>query len=244
MRLSPPISVLTIVAAAFAWMGVVRFAGDCALGPEEDFQVGRFITWIKGMAPNQNGVCDVWGGESNNNATYAIYLIQRIHGPRGSVAIAITKDGNLWLGDDADALIKPIDPDKGLPSRSRSVGVRSENVHEFRSAMQLLAPLRGRALGQSDYAGQNAMMSGGGREGRLDQAAIHKCRLYNNLAKWPVYAVFFYAVPTSDDETFTITGDCSDKATKGAVERMNQSRRIITMAAGLDPSLDMLSRHR
>ena len=236
MRLKLPISVLTIVAAAFAWIGATRAAGDCALGPQEDFQFLRFASWLTGRTTKFEGQCDVWAGERSTRPVMAVWMLQRLPRPEINTGMLLSGQGDIWLGPHPDDKLP-------IPDQRMTAAKRAQNREAFAAVMALPSPLRDRALPDDDYDGTNAMMFGLGGRGGHGRIQIHKCLVHAPHKKWPVYLVMFKPSAGESAETFTISGDCADKATKSAVERINRARQVMASAAGLDPGIDMLSPH-
>lgn len=153
MRLNPPISVLTIVAAAFAWMGIARGGGECVLTDKEGFSPVKSIRWATAaIASMRRPICDILSFDSSDASERAIEIpeLRFRHADNRIITMLylfhLNSDGSGFI--DLQARGINFEGRKfwvGPVRRIVALGADSGRSFKFREMASIAAPLKTRA---------------------------------------------------------------------------------------------------
>ncbi|WP_295633037.1 hypothetical protein [Novosphingobium sp.] len=209
MRLSPPISVLTILAAAFAWMAVSEARDhDCYVGPAGQFTLTNRLVWLKNSVAGQRSQCDSWLAGSPKHHIRAMHFIffgGQWDFPRTSIEVTITQAGNVI------AIEQPMPEDNIALAKTRSwTGKRAL----YERALRLVEPLEARSISfyqikhMSDIAG--------------DDQKTCKRYIYDSGS-----AGILFATSNPNDWRVFGTGNCKDPPVPSAERRVRAAEDLI-----------------
>ena len=159
MSLSPPISVLTILAAAFVVMGIARGGGECVLTDKEEFSPVKAIRWAGDViASMHRPTCDILSFDPSDVSERAIEIpVLRFRNDDNSIismlyVFHLNSDGSGFVALQA----------RGINSESRkawvgpvrrilAVGADLGRSIKFQQMAILVAPLKTKATTWDSY---------------------------------------------------------------------------------------------
>ena len=229
MRLSPPISVLTIVAGAFVWMSVYQGPLGCSV--DSDWEIGPSL-------PASLSHCDPWVGIMPSMPISQISVDSEVSSwvllvrPDGTGYLAVRKPvGNSWR----DNLVGDEWP-QSLPTnmellRNRFVIHDFKDPHIYKELYIQLSPMR-------DFLGDPSIMKlAQERHMRSSPRRSYGCEARHFSADpiWIEWGVDF----DSPDSVSLINLSCKTRATNAAGRRIRRAVEEVARVANV-PSASLL----
>lgn len=205
MRLSPPISVLTILAATFAWMGVAPSRGkSCFQTPRGGFTLANWATWLNHRIAGSETPCDPWTSIEPSKPIEAITVSDFAGGlaPAGSWHEVTL----LRTGEVADYVVSPA-PEDFDPHKQRS-RLWANKAALFSKVEALVSPLETNAQPLA----------------KLSFGKEPNCRdyLYDGGG-----AAIWFGWPKQADWKIWVSTGCQEEPMKSAVDRAIKAYDIV-----------------
>ena len=244
MRLSPPISVLTIVAAAFVVMALFRAGGECVLADDETPSPWKAVIWLsKVVSDHRKPACDILTfAPESHSATAIIFPVRRVRKAENTFVTLdyvyrINADGSASV--DLQAMRDPIPLSNlwvGPVRRILSLPSNNARAAAFARLIAIVGPLRTKVSKQPlganfiERASDGKIL--GGTESQSQSRG--KCDGSFSIPGPDIRLQFF-----DGEEKYALGVGrsflCSDRARQAAAERIAIARELTFNALSFRP---------
>ena len=247
MRLSPPIAVLTLIAAVLVWMGVSRAGGECELADDEQVSLLKSFKWA-GAAMSKGGkpTCDILTFGPTGGATEEITLPMLRFRYGGALDFGLTTVINdvVMLPQGAtkvsrQLILQDLESHKNVVSPIEVISERQDIIageHAFGQISEILAPLRTAAVKSlwiSNFIGPDLEPIRQENVGDEPVDPLHVCLA--TATDTPGATVGFRQTKGSEYLDFSTTPFCVDRYSSAARERIYRATEIALNAAHFYP---------
>lgn len=241
MRLSPPLTILAIVAAAFGVMAWVRPSDDCAFAPDgtpRDRTIGQVLK-DRLIAPQD---CDVWAGIVPQKKLETIELLEETQGgallvaridPTGSGFVAIIPPYSqlrnpLWTSHNP-----PVEQFRRFSAAFATV---QNSPSTYSTIVDLIGPMR-------DFQGGNFLKASSASFDQSTEIGDHRtrkilCRKSIQISPPDLGPIITFRFHDAETPVYVSTGvNCLDVAQRSAERRVSAAIAHLIDATGQAPAI-------
>ena len=231
MRLSPPISVLTLIGVTLAVIGIGRAGGECVLSSaSERASPAKLLRWVAAMIQGNAGSCDILTFENSGGAAEVIAVRQ------GSGNWPDHTMYSIYLARDGSSVVEIAHDASDGSTKARQIRHGTSNMAraKFIEIVRIIAPLRAQAVEETQ---ENMERNFSGEGGTSFDGKIVGHRCLRSVTDIPGDSVEFWPDPAGKPLIEVAPSWCIDMFTLAAKHRIELATKLAFDAADFHPTI-------